>query len=129
MTVSNFITTIKNSAAARRRTVTFPYSKINKNIADVLVKEGFLEKIKEDTADKKRVLVVALRYNKRLPLVRDIKIISKPSLRIYTNSKKIHEIKRKGRLKVILSTSKGVMEAASAQKEGIGGEVLFTINS
>ncbi|MEX2013209.1 MAG: 30S ribosomal protein S8 [Candidatus Levyibacteriota bacterium] len=127
--VTDFITTIKNSAAARRRTATFPYSNMSKNIGLVLVKEGFLTSVKEDTIDKKRVLVVTLKFTRRVPAVRDVKIISKPSLRIYANMKKIQQVKRKGRYRVILSTNKGIMEATAAQKEGIGGEILFTINS
>lgn len=127
--VSDFITSIKNSAKARRRTVVLPYSNINKNIGQVLVKEGFLVSVKEDTVDKKRVLVAVLKFTKRTPAVRDIKVVSKPSLRVYANSKKINEIKRKGRYKVILSTNKGIMEARAAQKQGVGGEILFTISS
>ena len=127
--VTDFIITIKNSAKARRRTVVLPYSNMSRNIALVLVKEGFLTSVKEDMVDKKRVLVVALKFTKRIPKVRDVKIISKPSLRIYATTKKIQEVKRKGRYRVILSTNKGIMEATTAQKEGIGGEILFTINS
>lgn len=127
--VTDFIITIKNSAKARRRTAVLPYSNMSRNIALVLVKEGFLTSVKEDMVDKKRVLVIALKFTKRIPKVRDVKIISKPSLRIYTTTKKIQEVKRKGRYRVILSTNKGIMEATTAQKEGIGGEILFTINS
>lgn len=127
--VTDFIITIKNSAKARRRTAVLPYSNMSRNIALVLVKEGFLTSVKEDMVDKKRVLVVALKFTKRIPKVRDVKIISKPSLRIYTTTKKIQEVKRKGRYRVIISTNKGIMEATTAQKEGIGGEILFTINS
>ncbi|MBI2195669.1 MAG: 30S ribosomal protein S8 [Candidatus Levybacteria bacterium] len=127
--VANLITTIKNSAAARRRTATVPYSNMSRNIGQVLVKEGFLTSIKEDTVDKRRVLVVTLKFTKRMPAVRDVKIVSKPSLRVYASSKKVHEVKISARHKVILSTNKGIMEAGAAQKEGIGGEILFTINS
>ncbi len=127
--VSNFVVSIKNSAAARRKTAILPYSNMNKNIGEVLVKEGFLEKIKEDVVNKQRVLVVTLKFTKRIPAVRDIEIISKPSLRVYSAVKKLDVIKRRGRHRVILSTTKGIMEARHAQKEGIGGEILFTINS
>ncbi|MEX2007240.1 MAG: 30S ribosomal protein S8 [Candidatus Levyibacteriota bacterium] len=127
--VSNFIITIKNSAKARRRTAVIPYSNMSKSIGEILIREGFLTSIKEDMVDKRRVLVVTLKFIKRIPVLRDVKIFSKPSLRIYANSKKIQEVKRRGRHKVILSTNKGIMEAREAQKEGIGGEILFTINS
>lgn len=125
--IGDLITSIKNSAHARRRTAVLPYSKVSKNIADVLIKEGFLTHVKEETVDGKKMLSVTIKFNKRIPAVRDVDIISKPSLRVYSNAKKLVEIKRRGRHKVILSTSKGIMEAASAQKEGLGGEVLFTI--
>lgn len=125
--VSNFIISIKNSAAARRKDVILSYSKINKNIAEVLIKEGFLSSIKEDVVDKNKVLVATLKYSKRVPVIRDVKVISKPSLRVYTDLKNINEIKRKGRYKVILSTNKGIMESREARKLGVGGEILFTI--
>lgn len=125
--IGDFIISIKNSALSRRRLAVLPYSKVNKNIAEVLVKEGFLASVKEDAVGGKKVLSVVLKFNKRIPAVRDVNIISKPSLRIYSNAKKLFEIKRRGRHKVILSTSKGIMEATKAQKEGVGGEILFTI--
>ena len=54
-------------------------------------------------------------------------VISKPSLRVYEPVKKILEIKKRGKRTVIVSTSKGVMTAENAQKNGVGGEVLFAI--
>lgn len=125
--IADLIISIKNSAHARRRTAVLPYSKVSKNIAEVLVKEGFLSSVKEENVDGKKMLSVILKFNKRIPAVRDVDIISKPSLRIYSNAKKLVEIKRRGRHKVIMSTSKGIMEASKAQKEGVGGEILFTI--
>lgn len=125
--VADFIIGIKNAAAARRATTVLPYSNINKNIGQVLVKEGFLESIKEEVVDNKKALVATLKFYKRVPVVRGAKVISKPSLRVYSASKNIQEIRRRGKHKVILSTNRGVMESANAMKEGIGGEVLFLI--
>lgn len=127
--IGDFITTIYNCAKARRRTAVLSYSKVNKNIGDVLVKEGFLTSVKEEEKDGRKTLVATLKFSKRMPAVRDIEIISKPSLRVYANTKQVAEVKRKGRHRVILSTNKGIMEGTQAQKEGIGGEILFTINS
>ena len=125
--VSDFIIRIKNSAKANRKEVILPYSKINREIGKVLVKEGFLESIKEETVGNRKQLKAVIKYEKRIPVLTDVVVISKPSLRVYEPVKKILEIKKRGKRTVIVSTSKGVMTAENAQKNGVGGEVLFAI--
>ena len=125
--VSDFIIRIKNAAMARRREVILPFSNINKEIGKVLVKEGFLETIKEESEKGKKSLKATVRYEKRIPVLTDVIIISKPSLRVYEPSHRLANIQRKGKKIVIISTSQGVMTGTQAQKKGIGGEILFTI--
>ncbi len=125
--VSDFIIRIKNAALAKRREVILPFSNINKEIGKVLVKEGFLENIKEEGEKSKKVLKAIVRYEKRLPVLTDVVIISKPSLRVYEPARRIGNIQRKGKKIVIISTNLGVMTGTDAQKKGIGGEILFTI--
>ena len=125
--VSDFIIRIKNSAMSKRKEVVLPFSNINKEIGKVLVKEGFLESIKEESKDGKKELLAVIRYEKRIPVLNDVEIISKPSLRVYSTSKKILEIGKRGRRKVIVSTNQGVMSAMDASKKGVGGEILFAI--
>lgn len=125
--VSDFIIRIKNSAKANRKEVILPYSVINREIGKVLVKEGFLESIKEETVGNIKQLKAVIKYEKRIPVLTDVVVISKPSLRVYEPVKKILEIKKRGKRTVIVSTSKGVMTAENAQKNGVGGEVLFAI--
>ena len=125
--VSDFIIRIKNSALSKRKEVSLPFSNINKEIGKVLVKEGFLESIKEESTKGKKELKAVISYDNRIPVLNDVIIMSKPSLRIYSSSKKLSEIAKRGRRKVIVSTSKGVMTSFEAQKKGLGGEVLFSI--
>lgn len=125
--VSDFISRIKNAALAHRKRVLIPYGKINKAIGKVLIKEGYLEDLKEDTFLGEKVLTVMLKYEKRLPFLTDIKVVSRPSLRIYTGVKGIPMIERKGRHTIIISTSQGIMAGREACKKGLGGEVLFEI--
>lgn len=125
--VGDFIIRIKNSAISKRKEVLLPFSNINREIGKVLVKEGFLESIKEDNENGYRELKAVIRYEKRIPVLTDVMIISKPSLRVYEPVKNIMEIKKRGRRTVIISTSKGVMTADEANKKGVGGEVLFAI--
>jgi small subunit ribosomal protein S8 len=62
-----------------------------------------------------------------MPVMTDVEVISKPSLRVYYPAKRILEIGKRGRRKVIVSTSQGVMTALTASKKGLGGEILFAI--
>ncbi len=125
--VSDFLIRIKNAALARRRKVELPYSNINKEIGKVLKKEGFLEEIKESKQGNKRQLSAVIKYEKRSPILNDLVVISKPSLRVYKTSKTIIDIERRGKHKVILSTSGGVMTGHDARKKNLGGEILFEI--
>lgn len=125
--VSDFIIRIKNSAIAKRKDVVLPYSKINKEIGKVLVKEGFLEDLKEEVDKGKKSLRATIKYEKRIPVLTNVEVISKPSLRVYGNIKKINEIRKRGRRLVVVSTSKGLMTFEDAEKKGVGGEVLFAI--
>ncbi|MCL6096262.1 MAG: 30S ribosomal protein S8 [Patescibacteria group bacterium] len=125
--VSDFIIRIKNAALAKRKEVILPFSNINKEIGRVLVREGFLENIKEENVGNKKSLKAVVKYEKRLPVLTDVIIISKPSLRVYEPARRIGNIQRKGKKIVIISTSLGVMTGNDALKKGIGGEILFTI--
>jgi small subunit ribosomal protein S8 len=121
--VSDFLIRIKNASLARRREVNLPYSKVNKEIGKVLVKEGFLEEIK----DNKGTLVATIKYDRRSPVLSGMTVVSKPSLRIYKGTKEIAGVERKGKHTVVLTTSMGVMTGKDARKKGVGGEILFEI--
>ncbi len=125
--VSDFLIRIKNAALARRRLVVLPYSNINKEIGKVLQKEGFLEEVKETKEGNRKMINAVIKYEKRSPVLNDVVVISKPSLRVYKTSKTIIDIERRGKHKVIISTSQGVMAGADARKKNLGGEILFEI--
>lgn len=122
----DFITRIKNASKARRREVLLPYSKLNLEVGKVLIKEGFLESVKEEKKENKKNIMAILKFEKRLPILDGTQIISKPSLRIYKTSKNISS-QRRGNRVFILSTNKGIMTNKEAAKKGLGGEILFAI--
>ena len=125
--VSDFLIRIKNASLARRHEVVMPYSNINKEIGKVLKKEGFLDEVKEGKVENKKTLNVTISYERRRPVLSNLRVISKPSLRVYKPSKNIKDVEIRGRHKVVMSTSQGVMTGESARKKGIGGEILFEI--
>lgn len=123
----DFVIRIKNASKARRREVVLPYSKLNREIGKVLVKQGFLEDIKEEESQGKKFLKATLKFEKRTPVLVGTMIISKPSLRIYEASKKLHDLEKKGNKIIIISTNQGIMTGKEARKKGLGGEVLFAL--
>ncbi len=125
--VSDLIIRIKNATAARRKEVVLEDLKINKAICKVLVSEGFLEHFDSDLRDGKKVLIAKIKYEKRTPVLTDVLVVSKPSLRKYVSSSEIPDIQRRGRHTIIISTNKGIMTGREALKKNMGGEVLFRI--
>ncbi|MCL4418852.1 30S ribosomal protein S8 [Patescibacteria group bacterium] len=126
-TVSDFIIRIKNATLSRRKEISVPFTRVTREIAKVLVREGFLEDIKEQKIGKRKVLTIKIRYRKRIPVLTDVEIISKPSLRIYSPSKNIADLQRRGMYTMILSTNEGIMTGNEAYKKKIGGEIFFKI--
>ena len=125
--ITDFIIRIKNAAGANRKQVELPYSKLNKEVVKILVKNGFLEDIKDIEIEGKKALSATVKYYKRIPILSGVEIISKPSLRVYGPIEDILKIEKKGNKTVIVSTSQGIMIGKEAKKKGIGGEILFAI--
>lgn len=125
--VSDLIIRIKNAAYAKRKEVVLDNLKINKAILKVLVTEGFLEGFENETREERKILVAKIKYEKRNPVLTDVLVVSKPSLRIYASASEIPGIQRKGKHTIVLSTNKGIMTGRQAFKKNMGGEVLFRI--
>lgn len=125
--VADFIIRLKNAAHARRREVVLPYSKLNKAIGGVLVKQHILESIKEETKDGKKDLIGVIIFEKRLAVFSNVTVISKPSLRVYAGASDKVGLMGRGLGTTVVSTSQGVMTGRDAFKKGVGGEVLFKI--
>ncbi len=123
--IGDFIIRIKNASMAKRKTVTLKYSKVNKVLADILVDERFLNSVKEEEKDGRKTLLASIRYQKRKPVLTDVLLVSKPSLRVHKKNK---SVEKRGLGILVISTSKGIMTSDQAKKIGIGGEVLFRVS-
>lgn len=124
--IGDFVIRLKNAALARRQDLVMPYTRVNMAIGKVLVKEGFLASIKENTVEGRKMLAATLRYERRRPVLTDVAVVSKPSLREYVGSKDILKAQGKS-ITAILSTNQGVMTGKEARRKGVGGELLFKI--
>lgn len=124
--IADIIIRIKNAHMARHTVVEVPFSKIKKSIADILVAEGYLSDVNVREGKPFNVLVLTLKYVGRLPVINDVKRLSKPGRRLYAPSKQIPRTLG-GYGITIISTSKGIMTDKKARKENIGGELLCQI--
>nr|YP_009718232.1 ribosomal protein S8 [Rhaphiolepis indica]YP_009718404.1 ribosomal protein S8 [Rhaphiolepis ferruginea]YP_009718576.1 ribosomal protein S8 [Rhaphiolepis umbellata]YP_009719261.1 ribosomal protein S8 [Rhaphiolepis salicifolia]YP_009719943.1 ribosomal protein S8 [Rhaphiolepis impressivena]YP_009720029.1 ribosomal protein S8 [Rhaphiolepis major]YP_010304362.1 ribosomal protein S8 [Rhaphiolepis brevipetiolata]ARC96531.1 ribosomal protein S8 [Rhaphiolepis indica]QGM84412.1 ribosomal protein S len=127
-TIADIITSIRNADMNKKRTVRIPSTNITENIVKILLQEGFIENVRKHQESNKYFLVLTLRHrrNRKGPYVLNLKRISRPGLRIYSNYQRIPRILG-GMGVVILSTSRGIMTDRKARLEGIGGEVLCYI--
>nr|YP_010035718.1 ribosomal protein S8 [Pseudostreblus indicus]QQQ88381.1 ribosomal protein S8 [Pseudostreblus indicus] len=131
-TIANILTSIRNADMNKKRTVRIPYTKITENILKILLREGFIENMRKHQESNNLFLVLTLRHrrkrNRKGPdkTVLNLKQISRPGLRIYSNYQRIPRILG-GVGIVILSTSQGIMIDREARLEGIGGEILCYI--
>lgn len=122
--IANMITIIKNGYLAKKQSVTISYSRQKEIIAKKLKDLGYVGSVV--TKDRDRLLEVSLLYNRGVPVVRDVKRLSKPSLRVYSAAAKIPRVLR-GRGEVLVSTTKGVLTGAEARKAKLGGELILKI--
>ncbi|MDB4939988.1 MAG: ribosomal protein [Candidatus Doudnabacteria bacterium] len=123
--ISDMLTRIRNAVATRKSTVAMPYSKLKHNLANILLKEGFVSAVSERQNAIKE-LEITLKYDGTEPVVTDLQRVSKPGQRIYAPMDKIP--RANGGLGItILSTSKGLMTDRDARKQKFGGEVICQV--
>nr|YP_010565346.1 ribosomal protein S8 [Pinguicula jackii]UZA66281.1 ribosomal protein S8 [Pinguicula jackii] len=129
-TIAEIITSIRNANMDKKRVVRIESTTITENIVQLLFREGFLENVRKHREKDKYFLILTLRHrrNRKRPYRNffNLKRISRPGLRIYSNSQRIPRILG-GMGIVILSTSRGIMTDREARLEGIGGEILCYI--
>ncbi len=122
--IADMLTRIRNGYQAKMTTVDVaPYSKVKAEIAKILKKEGYIENYATEGDGIEKKLVVTLRYVNGEKVVRGIKRISKPGLRIYAKGDNLPRVLN-GLGVAIISTSEGMMTDKEARKKHIGGEVI-----
>jgi small subunit ribosomal protein S8 len=122
--IADMFTRIRNGSKAKFEKVDIPSSKMKQEIAKILKEEGFIKNFKMVTDDQKHELIrVFLKYDANRKEVIHLRRISKSGRRVYVGKGSIPSV-MSGLGFSILSTSKGILTDKSAQKAGLGGEVL-----
>jgi small subunit ribosomal protein S8 len=122
--IADLIVRLRNAGMAKHRVVEIPYSGIKAEIAKILKKNQMISDYRVLTDRFPVELRVLLRYTgDESFVIKGMRRISKPGLRIYANKKSIPRV-RNGLGFAVLSTSKGIMTDSECREKGIGGEVL-----
>jgi small subunit ribosomal protein S8 len=130
--ISDMLTRIRNASLAKKSTVCIPYTYLNHQIAQILEKEGYILTV-QMSLDLKN-LIVRLKYRSKKiyngkikeSCLTNLRRISRPSLRIYTNSKEIPRVLG-GTGIIILSTPNGLLTDREARSQKVGGEILCSV--
>ena len=125
--IADMLTRIRNGLIARHDAVTIPASNMKKAIAKILLDEGYIKSVDYIDDGLQGEIKVTLKYvSGKESVIKGLKRISKPGLRVYAKSDEIPKVL--GGLGIaIVSTSKGVMTDKAARNAGVGGEVLAYI--
>jgi len=125
--LSDMLARIKNAHKANKSSASCFSSKLNSNVLSVLKEEGYIRdfqnvKVREGVNNIK----IDLKYYNGIPVIKKIRRISKPGIRVYSKIKELN--KPYGGLGIsIISTPKGVMSDQQAKVNNVGGEILCEV--
>ncbi len=124
-TISDMLTRIRNGNLVGHKVVKIDSTRMTYHITRLLRAEGFISQYETVVKEGRRYIFIYLKYsiNPARPLIRGLKRVSKPGLRVYVSNNQI-PIVLGGQGIAILSTSKGIITNIQAKELGIGGELL-----
>ena len=128
--IANMLTQIMNAQAVNKESVTLPFSKMTFNIANILKSSGYVagaeKKKRKAKKSEQEILSITLKYGEYGPAISGLKLISRPSRRMYIKASEIRPV-RSGYGMSVMSTPKGIMSSKEARKQKLGGEILFEV--
>ena len=123
--IADMLTRLRNAAMVRKQDVVLPLSRMKFEIAKILEKEGYLSAVEKTDAHHGQ-LKLKVRYDEHGAVIRDIKRVSKPGLRVYATKSELPRVLNDQGI-AIVSTSAGLMTNKEARKRGLGGEVVCEV--
>ena len=122
--IADMLTRIRNANQMHHKQVEIPASKLKEQVLSVLKKEGFIvDFTKEAGFGPQGALLVTLKYNDQERVIKGLKRISKPGLRVHAKVEQLPKVLN-GLGIALISTSKGIMTDREARLQQVGGEVL-----
>lgn len=121
---------LKNAQMVLKDHVMFPFSNFKFAIANLLQEKGYVLSVEKKKRKGRKgdlsYIFIKLKYNDNVGAIRNVKLVSKPSRRVYTGKNNLGKVLN-GRGLSIVSTSNGVMAGDDAKTKGVGGELICEI--
>jgi small subunit ribosomal protein S8 len=128
--VADFLTRVRNGAAANKETVAIPSSRLKRELARILTEQGYIEGFEVQPPEPGRAgdqIVLRLKYTEdRQPVITKLQRVSRPGRRVYVGADEVPKILG-GMGTAIVSTSRGVMTGHEARQARVGGEVVAEV--
>lgn len=128
--IGDMLTRIRNANSRLQDNVTMPHSRLKEAVAHILLEEGYLTAVEKIEADPQPQLRLQLKYrgerNRARRAINEIRLVSKPSRRVYVGRDDIPQ-PLGGMGICVVSTSQGVLSGREARTRGLGGEVLCEV--
>jgi small subunit ribosomal protein S8 len=122
--IADMLTRIRNANKALHETTEMPTSRLKEDIARLLQEEGYIVGFERKSGESFDTLVIQLKYGpSRERIITDLKRVSKPGRRVYARKDRLPRVLG-GMGTAIMSTSRGLVTSKTAEREGIGGEVI-----
>ena len=121
--IADMLTRIRNANQAKHESVEMPASRLKLEILEVLKNEGYISEYEKVEDGKQGVIKVTLKYNNKERVIKGLKKISKPGLRVYVKSTELPKVLN-GLGIAVISTSNGTMTDREARQKKLGGEVI-----
>ena len=121
--IADMLTRIRNANQAKHEVVEMPASRLKLEILEVLKNEGYISEYEKVEDGKQGVIKVTLKYNNKERVIKGLKKISKPGLRVYVKSTELPKVLN-GLGIAVISTSNGIMTDREARQKKLGGEVI-----
>jgi len=125
--VGDMISRIRNAQMRSKPFAVVPHSKLKEQILETLLREGYIRGFDlENPNTLEKALKVHIKYFSGNPVIREIKRISKPSIKVYSSVRNMKPVGN-GLGNAILTTSKGVLSDREARASHVGGKILLTV--
>ena len=121
--IADMLTRIRNANQMKHATVSMPASRLKLEILNVLKNEGYISEYEKIEDGKQGIIKVTLKYAEKTRVIKGLKRISKPGLRVYAKSNELPKVLN-GLGVAIISTSNGIMTDREARQQKLGGEVI-----
>lgn len=125
----HFLTQLKNASSLNKEIVKVDCNKFIINILKLLYEEGFILGFKINKKanfyNETSEAIVYLRYMHNKPILKNLKIISSPSLQRVVRLKELCRIIAKKKF-FLFSTNLGLLTLTECKKNHVGGVLLFS---